>query len=194
MSRIVTALLLSLALLFSGVGSSYALAPDTGTAEDMPTDWYGWWKMDRTSGDWSKMYGYFWDCCAVLSVEEGDRARLLLWDEDLSREILLADAVLSEKNGELKALSGSFLDRELSDSDWSVAKTEDDCGTLLTIEGQYKAVGKGGFHYIVYLRPWGSLWPGDEDEKPWYYEQWYLPLIEAGKPMPDEIGKQEKQA
>ena len=47
---------------------------------------------------------------------------------------------------------------------------------------------------MIYLRPWGSRWPGSEDEKPYYYESWYLPLIEAGEAMPDKIGKQEEKA
>ena len=50
-------------------------------------------------------------------------------------------------------------------------------------------VGKGGFSYEIYLRPWGSKWPEDDEDKlPYYYNDWYLPLIEAGKDMPDTIG------
>ena len=180
------ALLLLWVLFISGAGQV--------CAAETESDWYGWWKMDHCSGDWSKMYGYYWDCCAVLSEGEDGRMSLLLWDEDLPREIGLAEARLLETEGKLVCQSGSFLDRELSASVWSVTESGDDCGTLLSIEGQYKAVGKGGFHYIIYLRPWGSLWPGSEDEKPYYYENWYLPLVEAGRPMPDVIGKQETGA
>ena len=28
----------------------------------------------------------------------------------------------------------------------------------------------------------------EEDRLPNYYDDWYLPLIDAGKPMPDSIG------
>ena len=161
-------------------------------ASSLPAEWYGWWKMDHTSGDWAKMYGYYWDCCAEMNLRGGVLS-LLLWDEDMPREDCLASAQLEEKDGALRCISGSFLDRELTQDDWTVTRGEDAAGLLWQIEGEYKAVGKGGFHYVIYLRPWGSRWPGSEDEKPYYYESWYLPLIEAGESMPDRIGKQEEK-
>ena len=90
---------------------------------------------------------------------------------------------------ETNLVGGSFLDRELAESDWDLTLREDACGALLTVEGEYEAVGRGGFHYVIYLRPWGSRWPGGKEEQPYYYETWYLPLIEAGEPMPETIGK-----
>ena len=151
-------------------------------------DWYGWWRMFNCSGDWSHMYGYYWDCCAEIR-EEDESLRLQLWDEDVSRYVGLASARLREDNGVLKCTAGGFLDRELRPADWTITATEDTCGKLLHIEGKYEAVGKGGFQYEIFLRPWGSRWPGDEDERPYYYESWYLPLVEGGAKMPDEIGK-----
>ena len=50
------------------------------------SDWYGWWRMFNTSGDWAHMYGYYWDCCAEIR-KEGDSLRLQLWDEDISKYI-----------------------------------------------------------------------------------------------------------
>ena len=134
------------------------------------------------------MYGYYWDCCAELTEEDG-ALRLLLWDEDLPKEKCLAQARLTEEDGVLRCTEGSFLDRALTAEDWSITRREDDCGACREIEGYYRAVGRGGFHYVICLRPWGSRWPGSEDEKPYYYASWYLPLIEAGKPMPDQIGE-----
>ena len=158
------------------------------TAAPAASDWYGWWRMFDTSGDWAHMYGYYWDCCAEIR-EEGGSLRFQLWDEDLSKYIGLASARLIREGGALRCAAGAFLDRELAPEDWTVTVTEDDCGTLLKIEGKYTAVGKGGFSYEIFLRPWGSLWPGKKDEKPGYYDSWYLPLIEAGVKMPEEIGK-----
>jgi hypothetical protein len=164
-------------------------APTTETP-DMARDWYGWWKMDHTSGDWARMYGYYWDCCAELSEDADGAIRFLLWDEDMPKDDCLAQAVLREQDGALRCEEGFFLDRELGAADWTLTRSEDACGPLWCIEGQYKASGKGGFHYLIYLRPWGSRWPGSEDEKPYYYNSWYLPLIEAGETMPTEIGNQ----
>ena len=184
------AFLLLLALTVCILPSAFA---DTGEAAALPKDWYGWWKMDRCSGDWARMYGYYWDCCAELETDGEGPLHLRLWDEDLPKETLLADALLTEEEGVLSCRSGSFLDRALGESDWTVTKSADACGTLLTLEGQYQAVGKGGFHYVIYLRPWGELWPGSEDEKPYYYESWYLPLVEADLPMPEKIGETEEE-
>ena len=160
-------------------------------ASTLPKAWYGWWKMDHTSGDWAKMYGYYWDCCAEIDERDGV-TDLLLWDEDMPKGDCLAFAQLEEKSGALRCTSGSFLDMALTENDWTVTRNQDADGLLWTIEGAYKAVGRGGFHYVIYLRPWGSRWPGSEDEKPYAYESWYLPLIEAGKAMPETIGKAEE--
>ena len=154
-----------------------------------PDDWYGWWRMYNTSGDWAHMYGYYWDCCAEIAQEEGT-LRLQLWDEDLPKDVGLAAARLREENGVLKCAAGTFLDRELGPESWNIASASDSCGQLLHIRGKYDAVGKGGFQYEIFLRPWGSRWPGSEDEKPGFYESWYLPLVEAGVKMPEVIGKQ----
>ena len=153
-------------------------------ATDISGDWYGWWRMYSTSGDWAHMYGYWWDCCA--EIKDG---RMLLWDEDLPKDNSLAEAELSIHNKDIRCKSGSFLDRELKSDSWDITLSEDGCGTLMTVSGKYDAVGKGGFSYEIYLRPWGSEWPVDDKDKlPYYYEDWYLPLIEAGKNMPDVIG------
>ena len=157
-------------------------------ASTRPSDWYGWWRMFNTSGDWAHMYGYYWDCCAEIRKED-DSLRLQLWDEDISKYIGLSSARILEDSGTLKCKVGAFLDREIGPDDWRITRTQDTCGVLLHIEGSYEAVGKGGFQYEIFLRPWGSRWPGSEDEKPHYYENWYLPLIDAGVRMPDEIGK-----
>lgn len=162
---------------------STAPSPISGTS-----DWYGWWRMDHCSGDWAHMYGYYWDCCAEIT-DQGESLHLLLWDEDLSKDQFLAAAQLDKQNGTLRCVTGDFLERELKADDWLVTSSNDECGPLLHIEGNYEAVGKGGFRYEIFLRPWGSLWPGSEEEKPYYYESWYRPLIEIGASMPDQIGK-----
>ena len=170
-------------------------APDSTTPPESPaptqapdaSDWYGWWRMDHCSGDWEHMYGYYWDCCAEITDEDG-ALHVLLWDEDLPKDTSLAAAQLTERDGILHCITGTFLDRELGPDDWLITQTRDECGPLLHVEGNYEAVGKGGFWYEIFLRPWGSLWPGNEDEKPYSYENWYLPLIEAGADMPDQIG------
>lgn len=159
----------------------------TETAEAFPADWYGWWRMTDTSGDWAHMYGYWWDCCARVS-DEGDLS-MELWDENPFYDGRLGRAVLCRTEQGLRCLSGEFLDRTLRADEWTVSLDEDELGPVLTIRGDYAAVNStGAFHYEITLRPWGSLWPEDTDKQPYYYTDWYLPLIEAGRPMPDDLG------
>ena len=208
--RVLTCMVLLLAFLLCACGKTGAAqktvvilhetevptpSPEPAVAAESPepgavkaSEWYGWWRMFNTSGDWAHMYGYYWDCCAEIRQED-DSLRLQLWDEDISKYIGLSSARLREEDGALKCAAGAFLDREIEPGDWRITRTQDDCGVLLHIEGSYVAVGKGGFQYEIFLRPWGSRWPGSEDEKPYHYENWYLPLIDAGVKMPDEIGK-----
>jgi hypothetical protein len=205
--RKAAALLLALALLVSLTGcgreaekktrvtleSGPAPIPETQAPVETRTrgsfagDWYGWWRMKNTRGDWAHMYGYYWDClCEIRETEDGG-LHLLLWDEDMARDNWLAQAELVLDYGEPQLKAGDFLDRTLADGDWEIRVSQDQNGTLLTITGKYDAVGKGGFSYEINLRPWGSRWEVPADEQPYYYSDWYLPLIEAGEGMPDAL-------
>ena len=60
---------------------------------------------------------------------------------------------------------------------------------MIWISGDYED-GDDEFHYDIYLRPWGLYWEDmDESGYPYRYTDWYLPLIDAGKSMPDAIGE-----
>ena len=155
------------------------------SAESLAGDWYGWWHIYHTTGDWAKMYGYFWDCCAEIE----ENGALLLWDETLPKDNCLAETTLIRTSDGLRCVGGSMMDAAREPESWELTVTQDEGGTLLTIRGHYDAVeSEGGFSYEIFLRPWGSLWPGKENEIPYYYEDWYLPLIRAGSAMPDTIG------
>ena len=148
-------------------------------------DWYGWWHIRHATGDWAGKYGYFWDCCAEI----GEDGLLLLWDETLPKDNFLAETRLVTGENGISCRGGSMLDRELEPENWELLVSEDKAGRLLTIRGRYESVKtEGGFSYEIFLRPWGSEWPGSANEVPYYYEDWYLPLIRAGKEMPDTIG------
>ena len=186
-------------LLLSGCGGKAETAKTVVILEDSPTpvpaensgtteesSWYGWWKMVDTSGDWARMHGYWWDCCAQL-CEDGS---LLIWDEDLSKENYLAKLIFRAEGNSLTVTGGSFMDKELGAGDLSIVLTEDKNGSVMTVSGRYTADNsKGGFRLEMVLRPWGTIWQCPEDELPYYYTDWYLPLIESGKAMPDTIGK-----
>lgn len=150
---------------------------------DSVGDYYGWWHIDHTEGDWAAHYGDWWDCCAVLDAD----GSLLVWDEDFSRSEGLARFHLDRRDGQSVCLSGTMLDTPLPPESVTIGETADENGgRLVTIRGRYTGES-GAFSFEILLRPWGSLWP-ENDERPYYYLDWYLPLIESGSAMPDTIG------
>lgn len=158
------------------------------SAPALADTYYGWWHINHTSGDWAHMYGYWWDCAAWVQETAPGEYSLTLRDEDMLEGTTTAWAALRETDGKLVCTEGRLLDAALKEGDWTVKRTEDACGTLLTISGRYTAVNsKGGFSYEFFLRPWGSRWPEKADELPYHYEDWYLPLIEAGEEMPSSL-------
>lgn len=211
-TRCVAAVLLSaaLAMLISGCAGSEARkvvvetsakpAPATPGVTTAPTPtstpdggdkkscWYGWWRMYSTSGDWSRMYGYWWDCCATLTETSDGEYTLWLWDEDIPKETGLVELKVRGSGGELECAGGRFMDTKLAEGGCNITIRDSDGGRLLTLSGKYKE-DNGSFKYYFQLRQWGDSWDGsDKDETPYYLESWYRPLIEAGKPMPDSIG------
>ena len=168
-------------------------AEPTAAPQTLSGDWYGWWHMNEVSGDWEHMDGYWWDCCASVDGG-GDVFTMTLLDENLPKEQELGRAVCTVTGDELRCLTGDFLDCDLESDDWAMYLLTDEAGRELIIRGSYTAVNsEGGFRYEILLRPWGSLWPEDE-ERPYLYEDWYLPLIEAGQAMPDTLGNGRREA
>lgn len=159
---------------------------DTPSAvSDIPTQWYGWWKISSASGDLKNMYGHWWDCCAELTSGE-DGQILSIWDEDMEKETGLA-AIRLLPGSSPEAKSMSMLDAE-SLENFSLKLSSDEFGQLMHIKGKYRSFArKGGFSFEMILRPWGSRWDTGE-YLPYYYKDWYLPLIEAGMAMPEKIG------
>ena len=151
---------------------------------DITGDWYGLWKLENVSGGWSKYDTNWWDCCARISEKEG-KLELCLWDEYSSREQDMADFTAFRFQNGFKCSDARLYGTKLSETACEIKLTEDGDGKLLTVTGHYyDDASKDSFDFCVYLRPWGDKWSKDA---PYYYETWYLPLTEAGRPMPDKI-------
>lgn len=98
----IAAAVLALSLLLAGCGKGSSDKVKTVVIEngnvsrtaaaDISGDWYGWWRMYGTSGEWAQMDGCWWDCCAEIK-----NWRILLWDEDLPKDNYLAKAELSTR-------------------------------------------------------------------------------------------------
>lgn len=177
-----------------GDGASSTEKTDNALLDWWNGDWYGWWKMTGCAGDYEEMEGAWWDICGTIDIGSDMTGIVRLWDEDYSRDSLMAKVNVSlstsgtGEHGTLMSEDGQFTDVYLEHADWIVDPGLMDFEDLIRIDGYYEN-GDDEFYYEIYLRPWGIEWDDvDADSLPSRYEDWYLPLIRAGKPMPDAIG------
>ena len=163
--------------------------------------WYGWWTMTGCSGAYESMSGQWWDACAVIDIGSDYTGTVTIWDEDYSRAdpMLQASVTLNSagvgEHGTVMSESGYFANLPLEHADWiidpAINSRFPDVENMICIEGWYED-GDDEFYYEVYLRPWGQLWDDFAadypDDIPYYYDDWYLPLVESGRSMPDVVG------
>lgn len=147
--------------------------------QDWVGDWYGFWRIENAEG---ALENAWYDCCARIRALPEGGLYLLLWDEDSSALRPLAKLRLSvEEDAAARSTDGWF---------WFASGR--DAGLLFRLEdGVFRAEGRHEdngerFSYSLTLRRWGERWPEDA-ELPYYYDDWYLPLIRSGEPMPDRI-------
>lgn len=104
----------------------------------------------------------------------------------VSASVSLSEAGTGEY-GTMMSEGGWFTDIDLGHADWIVDPGLLDYEDMIHIDGYYEN-GDDAFFYDIYLRPWGAYWDDmDAEDQPYYYDDWYLPLIGAGKSMPDSI-------
>lgn len=140
--------------------------------------WYGWWEVSDSRG---RMPDSWRDCCALLAPSDFG-AELRLWDEDCSWAEPMAALQMTWDGAHFTADSGFFLLEDAKKDDWIL----DPVSYPLTFQGHYHH-GDEDFSYRILLRPWGEEWRG-EQRLPFRYNDWYLPLIDAGASMPERIG------
>ena len=179
------------------MGSDTTLTATTGNEllDWWNGEWYGWWKMSGCYGYYESMEGKWWDVCGVIDIGTDYTGTITLWDEDYTRSEPMASAQVSlseagtGEHGTVMSEGGWFTNVALEHADWIVDPGLLDYDDLIWIDGDYEN-GDDAFHYDIYLRPWGLYWEDmDESGYPYRYTDWYLPLIDAGKSMPDAIGE-----
>ena len=170
-------------------------------------DWYGWWVVTDAGGSYLDE-GYVdqaWDVCAQINVNTDATGDIVIWDED-GDDVAWADVSFGSggsDKGCMTSTQGKFYNYEIAKGEWSVDPTDSDCGgfpDLLCIRGRYSQPSDDSnwIDYYIFLRPWGTRWEDIEsgdtsgmlypnDMMPLNYSSWYLPLIEAGKAMPDNF-------
>lgn len=142
-------------------------------------DWYGWWRIDSSEGELGDTW---YDLCARLTAQPDGSMYLLLWDEDQSASRPMGEARLFfNEDDSATAAEGYFWFMPLEGADWTMQYADG----RITMAGRHEAEGES-FDYSICLRPWGEQWM-DENERPYYYESWYLPLIRAEESMPDRM-------
>lgn len=159
--------------------------------------WYGWWMMDNGTGYYTELNGAWWDICAEIDIDESGTGSIVLWDEDFTRSeplgtvnIQISKDDASAPHGYLSSVSGLFECGEIGKDDWASSADENDYSDCLVFTGTMVSStnSEDSYEYMIVLRPWGKLWDDmEEDSLPYYYTDWYLPLIEAGEDMPDHI-------
>ena len=157
-------------------------------------EWYGWWKMTGCYGDYESMEGSWWDICGLIEIGPDYTGTITLWDEDYTKDEPTArvevslNAAGTGEHGTVMSEGGWFTNIGLAHADWIVDPGLLEYDNMIWIDGDYED-GDDEFHYDIYLRPWGLKWDDmDAEGHPYYYDDWYLPMIEAGKSMPDTIG------
>ena len=156
--------------------------------------WYGWWMMEDCTGYYADLEGNWWDLCAEIDIDESGEGTMVLWDEDFSRDDPLGTVYVridtesgADKHGNLVSVYGSFEIGDIGEGDWDDARADIGYEDFLMFTGTTQD-GEDSYEYTIVLRPWGKLWDDvEEDLLPYYYDDWYLPLIEAGAEMPDYI-------
>ena len=189
----------------------HAPAPESGTVQDSEYDswagdYYGYWTAYEVNGKFAESGNYrhgYWDTCATIEVY-GDRGYIRIWDEDgdnVAASELRFGPGLTDK-GSMTTTDGYFYASDLTDGSWVVDPGMGmfrDFEGFLVISGRYYEPegSENWIDYYIFLRPWGMDWEdilyGDmsemiyDDMMPRHYKDWYMPLVEAGKPMPADF-------
>ena len=174
-------------------------APDRYNAWE--GDYFGVLRITEGTGGWEGNSGETYGVCGQIRVE-GQQGRVALWNEKNKwyDRFCMADVLFAEGDspmGKMYVQWGKFYNMELPYAHWVVEPGKSPWGweDALYLQGTYLDAGnpEDGFLYEILLRPWGKIWELPETEKedaaflpPAYYD-WYLPLQEAGMPMPEHF-------
>ncbi len=157
-----------------------------GKSVELPKEYYGWWRIVSAQGEMPETWV---DVCARLSLDDGI-IRFTIWDEDGSFDKPMGSAVMKIADGVPVSRSGEFWYSEITEGQWQLKpESLEELGSEgIKLSGE--ALDREGetFSYEIFLRPWGESWDdGNKNAVPYYYETWYLPLLEGENPMPDSF-------
>lgn len=172
-------------LTLSGSDGIFYFTSETVKDGFWTNDWYGWWMIEDATGDYADYAEMWWDLCAS-SEDYGEEGYIVFWDED--------DNSCDDPIGEMTFTHGEttfssdygwfWCDEWEGEKELTCDLAESPVSDMLILSGTYTDED-GSITYTLCLRPWGVKWDDlDSDVRPYYYDTWYLPLIEDGKPLP----------
>ena len=136
-------------------------------------------------------------CFARISVDADGDGTLTLWDESMSAASPMGEVSVVVSPGEdgamgtLASTGGTFWLAVIGEGEWTLNPTAYGFENMLVVDAAHYASDEGSFDYTIVLRPWGTVWSDVESVAsellPYYYNDWYLPAIEAGEEMPDSL-------
>ena len=159
--------------------------------------WYGWWSISNAEGDWAALDRQWYDCFARIDIDADGVGTLTIWDESMSAASPMGEVSIAVTPGEdgamgtLTSTGGTFWLAALDEGEWTLDPTAYGFENMLVVNEAHYDSGEGSFDYTIVLRPWGTVWSDVESEAdellPYYYNDWYLPAIDAGEAMPDSF-------
>ena len=185
-----------------GLGSVPTGAPSTpapsGISDELYEFWngdfYGYYKVNESSGEYKELYDKYpyWDCYATITMGRDGTGSILFMDESCEPDEYLAKVTLrleddGTEHGTAYSVSGIFYQANITADEWTISSNAlSGIPNHILFSGTYSDES-GSFRFTVIMRPWGQRWEDMGQNIPDYYTSWYLPLIEAGKPMPESI-------
>ena len=194
-------------LYFTKDGSMIPAETTTDSDSAWAGDYYGWWTVVDASGEYDDEDVYLshaWDVCATIEDYGDGTGAIEIWDED-DDDVAWADVRFGSgltERGSMTSIRGKFYNADIKEGEWVIDPAEGMMSRfdgMLCISGRYVQPSdpNSWIDYHIFLRPWGVKWDDVKDADtsdmiytdmmPVEYENWYLPLIEAGEPMPDSF-------
>ena len=158
------------------------------TLEDWEGDYYGWWLIDYVRTGDSSYEGSWWDCCVTIDFNTDGTGTMTIWDEDTTKAdplsvVDISGSIVNGTTARIVSESGYFMDCSVAHADWLFYS--DDTGYDNTLGFYtYYVTSDLDMECYFFIRPWGATWDDIQAENPdymtYYYEDWYLPLIQGG--------------
>ena len=182
----------------SGAQALFSLVTDQDTVEyradvddgGFSGNWYGWLKIETEDSTFPKSW---YDCCAKVIAVEDKSIQIIIWDEDGSLQDPLGEITMNlQPDGSAVSENGYFCYADIAEDEWVMLCPDSFSPPAIQITNcTHDAMGEI-FSYSFVLHPWGTEWENDPESQenvflPFYYYDWYLPLIEEKTEMPDQI-------